>query len=174
MCVRVSVCFLIVTANISGGASLSLALPRSQSADVVWPAGLPSLRLTVTNNKNTLWLASSSSVCPLPVLVLWGLASLTGTKLWHSAYVCVFENHYTTYIMWLQETHLCASQFGDNHLDWIANLVHVHSELDISLSMEIHLQRFIMGLHYYHSQSEHCRQYYQLWMLQKLVSCLSL
>lgn len=32
-------CFLIVAANISGGASLSLSL--SQSADVVWPAGLP-------------------------------------------------------------------------------------------------------------------------------------
>lgn len=171
MCVRVSVCFLIVTANISGGASLSLALPRSQSADVVWPAGLPSLRLTVTNNKNTLWLASSSSVCPLPVLEGWRAWQAPNSGTLH---MCVFENHYTTYIMWLQETHLCASQFGDNHLDWIANLVHVHSELDISLSMEIHLQRFIMGLHYYHSQSEHCRQYYQLWMLQKLVSCLSL
>lgn len=169
MCVRVSVFSHSDCQHFWWGFPLS----RSQSADVVWPAGLPSLRLTVTNNKNTLWLASSSSACPLPVLEGWRAWQAPNSGTLHMC-VCVFENHYTTYIMWLQETHLCASQFGDNHLDWIANLVHVHSELDISLSMEIHLQRFIMGLHYYHSQSEHCRQYYQLWMLQKLVSCLSL
>ncbi len=74
-------CSLIVAANISGGASpslslsftLALSLILSQSADVVWPAGLPSLHLTVTNNKNTHWLANSSPVW-LTVLLAGRLA----------------------------------------------------------------------------------------------------
>lgn len=169
MCVRVSVCFLIVTANISGGASLSLA-----ASQLMWfgrPACLRSVLLLLITKTLCGWLPPA---LPAHCLYLRAGEPDRHQTLALCICVCVFENHYTTYIMWLQETHLCASQFGDNHLDWIANLVHVHSELDISLSMEIHLQRFIMGLHYYHSQSEHCRQYYQLWMLQKLVSCLSL
>lgn len=141
--------------------------PRSQSADVVWPAGLPSLRLTVTNNKNTLWLASSSSVCPLPVLEGWRAWQAPNSGTLH---MCVCLRTITRLTSCVYRKHIYVLY----NLDWIANLVHIHSELDISLSMEIHLQRFIMGLHYYHSQSEHCRQYYQLWMLQKLVSCLSL
>ena len=45
------------------------SLSLSQSADVVWLAGLPPLCLTVTNNKNTHWLADSR-----PVSLTLGLA----------------------------------------------------------------------------------------------------
>lgn len=60
--------FLRLAANISGGVSLAPSLPRSQSADVVWLAGLSSLRLTITNNKNMQWLDKCSLVCLTLVL----------------------------------------------------------------------------------------------------------
>lgn len=79
-------CFLIVAANISSGASpsLSLSLSRSQSADVVWLAGLPSLCLTVTNNKITHWPANFSPVWLTFVLAGWLAQGPDTLQNWHA------------------------------------------------------------------------------------------
>ena len=72
MCVSeyVCECFLIVPANISGGASLSLSLPASQ---LMW-FGRPSCFYSIvllTKNKNTHWPANSTAVSLPFVLNVW-------------------------------------------------------------------------------------------------------
>ena len=93
MCVCLSMCVWVFSQSGCQHFWWGFPLSLSQSADVVWRAGLPPLLLTLTKNKNTGWRANSSPVWH--TICTYGLAGRIKAQIYSETDLTQTDNTHT-------------------------------------------------------------------------------